>query len=126
MDRHDLHVIAGYGAIDISKTVKTPINTMAKKLFAPGNPGRPKGSQNKYATREHLRKILEDPAAWEKYSRELMSLKGRAFTDQFSRLWEYDTPKFQSMHLSLANMPEADLRFLLTKLKEHGTEDLSD
>jgi hypothetical protein len=99
---------------------------MAKHLFQPGqsgNPnGKPKGSKNKTATRERIQQHFENPATWARLMRELDSLSGKAYVESHIKLLEYLIPKFQSMHLSLSNMPPADLQFLLTKLKENGPE----
>lgn len=94
--------------------------------FQAGNPGRPRGSRNKRPTRERIQKILSDPVAWQKFEDELFSLKGRAFTESFTRLFEFTTPRYQAQSLSLSSLPESDLRFLLEKIKQQEEEYATD
>jgi hypothetical protein len=95
---------------------------MPKKLFKPGNGGRPKGSKNKSITRSRIAAILNDENTWTKFATELKKLRGRAYCDTLVKLFEYDTPRFSSINFSLSNMSEQDLEFLVSHLKQQMNE----
>jgi hypothetical protein len=91
---------------------------MAKKLFEPGNSGRPKGSGNKSPTRGFIRSILHDPATWNKFKGELKKLKGRHYTDAITKMIDFDAPKYSSINFSIQNMNEEDLGYLIDRIRE--------
>jgi hypothetical protein len=93
-----------------------------KTQFTEGNPGRPKGSKNKSLTRGQIAAILNDENTWTKFRAELKKLRGRAYVDALTKLFEYDTPRFSSINFSLSNMSEQDLAFLIETIKRQTNE----
>ena len=94
-----------------------------KTQFTAGNPGRPKGSKNKSLTRGQIATIINDPNTWTKFRAELKKLRGRAYVDALTKLFEYDTPRFASINFSLSNMQESDLQFLVDHIKTQMTNE---
>lgn len=97
-----------------------------KTQFKKGNTGRPKGSTNKSLTRARIVTILSKSETWERFETELLALKGRAFVENFIKLWEFDTPRYSSINFSLQNMSESDLEFLIQKIKDQFNESTTD
>lgn len=64
-----------------------------------------------------IAEILNDPVTRTKFTNELQKLSGRAYVDALIKLFEYDTPKYQSIAMSLSNMSEQDLEFLVNHIK---------
>lgn len=91
-----------------------------KTQFKKGNKGRPKGATNKSLTRSQIISILSKPENWARFEKELFTMKGRAFVENFIKLWEFDTPKYSAINFSLSNMSESDLQLLIEKLKEQN------
>jgi hypothetical protein len=92
-----------------------------KTQFKKGNQGRPKGATNKSITRSRIVSILSKPEHWQRFETELLSLKGRAFVENFIKLFDFDTPKYQAINFSLSNMSEQDLEFLISHIKQQMT-----
>lgn len=89
-----------------------------KTQFKKGQGGRPKGATNRSITRARITQILSKPDNWDRFEKELFSMKGRAFVENYLKLLEFDTPRYQAISFSLSNMSEQDLEFLIAKLKE--------
>lgn len=96
-----------------------------KGFFQKGNTGRPKGSTNRSLTRGRIISILAKEDNWKKFETELFKMKGRAFVENFIKLWEFDTPKYSAISFSLSNMSEQDLELLIEKLKEQMSNEES-
>ena len=93
-----------------------------KGQFKPGNSGRKKGATNRSLTRSKIISILSKPENWERFETELFAMKGRAFVENFIKMWEYDSPKYSAINFSLSNMSQQDLTFLIDKIKEQVNE----
>jgi hypothetical protein len=87
---------------------------MAK--FKPGNKGRPPGSKNKNAVRSKLSDYVG--SKWPTFETQMNSLKGRAYVENFIRLLPFVMPSYQSISMSLSNLPEADIEFLIDHIKQ--------
>jgi hypothetical protein len=88
-----------------------------KTQFKTGNPGKPKGATNRSLTRSRIIQILAKPDSWERFEKELFSLKGRHFVESFIKLLEFDTPRYSAISMSLSNLPESDLQYILDHIK---------
>lgn len=93
---------------------------MKDTRFRKGEGGRPKGSRNKNATRTQLSKWVDENFA--EFEKQMASLKGRAYCDIYVKTLCYVMPSYQSISMSLRNMSEDDLAYLISKLKEQQNE----
>jgi hypothetical protein len=91
-----------------------------KGQFTHGNPGKPKGAQNKIITRTRLGGLIENN--WQKFETELKSLKGRAYVEAFTKLLPFHMPSYSAINFGLKNLGDDDLEYLLEKLKEQFNE----
>lgn len=92
------------------------IRFMKDTKFKPGNTGRPKGAKNRALCRARIETYIE--SNWDKFQKELNSLKGRAYVENFLKMLPYVTPAYQSISFSLRNMSDDDLKYLIEKIKE--------
>ena len=92
----------------------------SKGKFKKGNPGKPKGTQNKVITRTRIAGLIE--TNWQKFETELKSLKGKAYVEAFTKLLPFHMPTYSAINFSLRNLGEDDLQYLIEKLKEQFNE----
>jgi len=88
--------------------------------FKAGNPGKPAGAVNKSFARKAISELLSKKGSWDRFEKELFALKGRAFVENYIRMWEFATPKFSAVNVGLSALSEQDLELVIEHLKERG------
>ncbi len=88
---------------------------MAK--FQKHNKGRPPGSKNKNVVRSRLSDYVGNK--WDRFEKQMNGLTGRAYVENFIKLLPFVMPAYQSISMSLSNLPESDLEYLVNHLRQH-------
>ena len=86
---------------------------MAK--FQKGNPGKPKGAKSRSTTRAELGKWIDDNFA--RFQQEMQRVKGARFCELYIKSLEFVMPRYASVAMSLNQMSEQDLEFLINHIR---------
>jgi len=92
---------------------------MAK--FQKGNKGRSPGSKNKNVVRSKLSEYVD--SKWDHFEKQMNGLTGKAYVENFVKLLPFVMPAYQSISMSLSNLSESDLEFLVDHIRKTMTNE---